>query len=59
MRRHAAEAWGELGAGVADNWAKYNAAYFDGVLKPIPLIISQTLPFGHRIGPVRAQVQQR
>ncbi len=50
MRRHAAEAWGLLGADIADTWRKFNAAYFDGALRPIPLIVSQMLPFGRRIG---------
>jgi hypothetical protein len=50
MRRHAAEAWGQTGADIVDIWHKFNAAYFKGSLRPIPLIISQTLPYGRRIG---------
>jgi hypothetical protein len=40
MHRHAVEAWGLLGADIADIWHKFNAAYFDGALRPIPLIVS-------------------
>ena len=50
MHHHAAEAWGPLGADIADTWRKFNVAYFAGALRPIPLVISQTLPFGRRIG---------
>jgi hypothetical protein len=50
MHRHAAEAWGILGGDIADTWRKFNAAYFNDALRPIPLVISQTLPFGKRIG---------
>jgi hypothetical protein len=45
MRHHAAEAWGQIGADIADTWRKLNAAYFDGALRPIPLIVSQTFAF--------------
>jgi hypothetical protein len=50
MRRHAAEAFGLLGGEIADTWRKFNTAYFNDTLRPIPLIVSQTLPFGRRIG---------
>jgi hypothetical protein len=50
MHRHAAEAWGILGGDIADTWRKFNATYFNDALRPIPLIVSQTLPFGKRIG---------
>jgi hypothetical protein len=45
-----AEAWGILGGDIADTWRKFNGAYFNDALRPIPLVISQTLPFGKRIG---------
>jgi len=48
MRRHAAEAFGCLGGEIADAWRKFNTAYFNDALKSIPLVISQTLPFGKR-----------
>jgi hypothetical protein len=40
MHRHAAEACGILGGEVADTWRKFNTAYFNDALRPIPLIVS-------------------
>src|SRR5215510_2256536 len=50
MRRFAGEAWGELGSTVVDSWCGLNAAYFDGALRPIPIVITNTQPYGRRIG---------
>jgi hypothetical protein len=50
MRRFAGEAWGELGVKVVEKWCEFNATYFDGVLRPVPLVLTQTQPFGKRIG---------
>jgi hypothetical protein len=50
MRRFAGEAWGQLGVNIVVKWCEFNAKYFDGALKPVPLVISRTLPFGKRIG---------
>ena len=50
MRRFGLEAWGELGANVVEKWCEFNATYFGGALKPVPLVITNTQPFGHRIG---------
>jgi hypothetical protein len=50
MERFATEAWGPLGASTAAKWAEFNKKYFAGELRPIPLIITPTLPFGRRIG---------
>jgi len=50
MRRFASEAWGELGSTVVDSWCGLNAAYFDGALRPIPIVITNTQPYGRRIG---------
>ena len=50
MRRFAGEAWGELGANVVEQWCRFNVAYFDNALKPVPLIITNTQPIGKRIG---------
>jgi hypothetical protein len=47
MRR--GEAWGQLGVDIVERWREFNAAYFGGVLKPVPLVLSRTLPFGKRI----------
>jgi hypothetical protein len=49
MRRFGGEAWGQIGADIVDRWCEFNAAYFGGVLKPVPLVISNTQPFGKRI----------
>lgn len=49
MRRFAYEAWGESSIPVVDRWVEYNAKYFDGELRPVPIIITNTLPFGKRI----------
>ena len=49
MRRFAGEAWGEFGANVVEQWCAFNAAYFDCVLRPVPLVITYTQPFGKRL----------
>jgi hypothetical protein len=49
MERFAAEAWGPLGRKVVHKWAAYNDRYFGGSLRPIPLVLTHTLPFGKRI----------
>jgi hypothetical protein len=50
MRRFAGEAWGQLGIKVVERWCEFNSTYFDGALRPVPLVITNTLPFGKRIG---------
>ena len=50
MERFAREAWGDLGRSVVEKWAEFNGDYFDGKLKPIPIIITRTQPFGRAIG---------
>jgi hypothetical protein len=50
MRRFAGEAWGQFGCRVVDKWCEYNATYFANELRPIPLMITQTQPYGHLIG---------
>ena len=49
MRRFAAEAWGELGVNTVKSWAYFNERYFGGVLRPIPIVITPTLPYGRRL----------
>jgi hypothetical protein len=49
MHRFAGEAWGPLGAAIVEKWSEFNARYFDGALKPVPLVITNTLPFGKRV----------
>jgi hypothetical protein len=48
MRRFAGEAWGQLGVEIVEKWCEFNVAYFDGALKPVPLVISNAQPFGKR-----------
>lgn len=50
MRAFANEAWGQLGTGIVDCWAEFNALYFNGELRPIPVVVTATLPFGRCIG---------
>jgi hypothetical protein len=49
MQRFAMEAWGELGTNTVLRWSEFNDRFFGGVLRPIPLVISNTLPFGHML----------
>jgi hypothetical protein len=46
MRRFAGEAWGAFGVSVVSKWCEFNARYFDGALKPVPLVITNAQPFG-------------
>jgi len=50
MRRFATEAWGPFGAAVVAQWAAFNDRYFAGRLRPVPLVLNRTLPFGRLIG---------
>jgi hypothetical protein len=47
MRRFAGEAWGALGVNIVDKWCEFNAQYFANMLKPIPLVITNTQPHGN------------
>jgi hypothetical protein len=49
MRRFASEAWGTLGVLIVERWCEFNATYFDNVLRPVPLVITHTQPFGRRL----------
>jgi RecA-family ATPase len=49
MRRFAGEAWGQFGIKVVERWCEYNATYFNGALRPVPLVITHTQPFGKRL----------
>jgi hypothetical protein len=46
MRDFAIEAWGPFGGSVVDKWVEFNDRYFGGKLRPVPLVITNTLPFG-------------
>jgi len=49
MERFASEAWGDLGRNVVNKWVEFNETYFAGELRPIPLMITPTLPYGRRV----------
>jgi hypothetical protein len=49
MHHFAAEAWGPLGTATVNNWNEFNARYFAGQLRPVPLVITNTQPFGKRL----------
>ena len=49
MRRFAGEAWGQLGIKVVERWCEFNATYFDNVLRPVPVVLTHTQPFGKRL----------
>src|SRR6516164_3832693 len=49
MHRFAGEAWGQFGIKVVEKWCAFNATYFDSVLRPVPLVLTQTQPFGKRL----------
>jgi hypothetical protein len=49
MDRFAYEAWGELGREVVYKWREFNETYFGNALKPVPLVITNTQPFGKRL----------
>lgn len=49
MREFALEAWGPFGGTVVDAWSALNDLYFDGKLKPVPLVLTNAQPFGRRL----------
>ena len=49
MRRFAGEAWGPIGVNIVEKWCEFNASYFDNVLRPVPLVITNAQPFGRRL----------
>jgi hypothetical protein len=49
MHRFAAEAWGPIGTAIVSKWCGFNERYFGGRLRPVPLVITNTLPFGKRL----------
>jgi hypothetical protein len=50
MQRFATEAYGPLGTATVQKWAVFNKRFFNGKLRPVPLIITHAQPFGNRIG---------
>jgi hypothetical protein len=49
MLNFATEAWGYRGTAAVRMWATYNDRYFGGVLRPIPLVMTNAQPFGRRL----------
>lgn len=49
MKKFATEAWGDLGASVVAAWRVLNDRYFEGKLRPIPIVVTNTQPFGRRL----------
>src|SRR5262245_60647773 len=47
MRAFLEHGWGELGNRVAGCWRDFNDRYFDGRLKPLPIVLVATSPHGH------------
>jgi hypothetical protein len=39
--------WSSFGARIYRTWCAYNERYFAGRLKPLPIVPTPTLPFGH------------
>jgi SprT-like family len=50
MRAFLEHGWGELGLRVAGCWRDFNDRYFDGRLKPLPIVLVATSPHGHWLG---------
>ena len=50
MRTFMHVGWGDLGLRIAAYWADYNARYFSGKLEPIPIVLTNTSPYGHWLG---------
>jgi hypothetical protein len=49
MLHFASEAFGPLGIKTVRAWAALNARWFGGALRPVPLIITQAMPYGRRV----------
>src|SRR4029077_17470816 len=39
----------QFGIRIVEQWCKFNADYFDNLLRPIPLVITNTQPFVKRL----------
>jgi hypothetical protein len=49
MHHFAAEAWGAFGTAIVRKWVEFNARYFAGALRPVPLVLTNTQPYGKRL----------
>jgi hypothetical protein len=47
MLRTLTVGWGEHGRATAEYWRQYNAEYFGGRLKPLPIFFVPVSPYGH------------
>ena len=50
MRAFLEHGWGELGIRVAACWRDYNDRYFEGRLRPLPILLVATSPHGRWLG---------
>jgi hypothetical protein len=50
MRRTLEAGWGPLGGRVADTWRDFNRAHFGGRLRPLPIFLTPSTPYGNRLG---------
>ena len=46
MAKFATEAWGPFGGAVVEKWVEFNQRFFGGKLRPVPLVLTNTLPHG-------------
>lgn len=50
MKRFLRLGWGDPAGRIADTWLEFNSRFFGGVLKPVPIILVNTSPYGKRVG---------
>ncbi len=42
--------WGEVGTNVFRAWEEFNKRFFDDALRPVPIVMVATSPYGHWVG---------
>lgn len=50
MRQWLSAGWGELGASIADAFQDLNGQFFDGALRPLPVVPTPVSPYGNWLG---------
>jgi hypothetical protein len=50
MRHTLVTGWGKVGGRVADAWEDFNRLYFAGKLKPLPIFLTPSMPYGTKVG---------
>ena len=45
--------WGKFGTSIQAAWCKYNDLYFNNTLKPLPIVPTAILPYGHCVAYTR------